>query len=100
MSNLLATDYTADWNQLIQLLHHPNADRIKVFLLRYVFQAAIYHIWRERNGRRHGDSPSPASRLTTLIDKNMRNRFITSIRSLGDQAYGDGMQRWFATRSP
>jgi len=45
--------------------------RIKLFLLRYVFQSTIYRIWRERNARRHGEIKSTHNRLLKLIDKNI-----------------------------
>jgi len=43
---------------------------IESFIARYVFQATLYTIWCERNGRRHGEREvEPAALLIKLIDK-------------------------------
>ncbi|KAL9840234.1 putative RNA-directed DNA polymerase [Arabidopsis thaliana] len=96
---LLSTNYSQDWNRLFTLLCTSNLPRDHLFLFRYVFQASIYHIWRERNARRHGEISSPTNRLIKLIDKTVRNR-ISSIRDTGDHNYNDCMQLWFSMRQP
>lgn len=94
---LLGTDFSLDWNQLITTLCNRRYSHLHIFLIRYAFQSTLYHIWRERNARRHGAIPTSQTQLTILIDKNVRNR-LSSIRSEGDQRYVDGLQLWFATR--
>ncbi|KAG5388292.1 hypothetical protein IGI04_029833 [Brassica rapa subsp. trilocularis] len=39
-----------------------------------VFQMTIYHVWRERNERRHQMKGKTADQLHKVIDKTMRNR--------------------------
>ena len=72
--------------------------KIPKFTLQYVFQEALYTIWRERNARRHGGKPFSANRLIHLLDKNIRNKF-TTIQRMGDDKYEEGLRFWFATRS-
>lgn len=45
---LLSGDYSSGWKKLVKLLHTSNFGKLKIFLFRYVFQSALYHIWRKR----------------------------------------------------
>ncbi|XP_024011306.1 uncharacterized protein LOC112086570 [Eutrema salsugineum] len=72
-------------------------DKTSLFILRYVFQATIYGLWRERNARRHGENLSPPQRLIKVIDKTIRNR-LSSIRSKGVKDYENRLVHWFGTR--
>ncbi|WZY87306.1 hypothetical protein YC2023_033690 [Brassica napus] len=47
------------------------------FLFRYVFQAAVYILWRERNGRKHGDNSRSVDVLFWSIDRQVKNRVMT-----------------------
>ncbi|XP_019091421.1 PREDICTED: uncharacterized protein LOC109128817 [Camelina sativa] len=96
---LLATNYSADWNQLIALLTSPALPHFHLFMFRYLFQSTLYHLWRERNARRHGEPSNPQALLIKHIDKNIRNR-LSSIASMGYQRYADGLQLWFSTHPP
>ena len=91
---LLATRYTNQWDQIIQLVIDQNRDKTELYIVRYVFQATLYAIWRERNQRRHGESPLSPSQLIQMVDKNVRNR-LSSIRA---RAHTGGLVLWFATR--
>lgn len=95
---LLGNDFSRDWDCLITSLNSSNQPWLHQFLLRYAFQSALYHIWRERNARRHGEIPSPHDRLIKLIDKNVRNR-LSAIQDMGDQRYEGALRVWFAARS-
>ncbi|XP_013717367.1 uncharacterized protein LOC125594991 [Brassica napus] len=91
---LMQMSYTHQWDQIIQLLHDKNRDATDLFLLRYVFQATLYAIWRERNQRKHGENPRTPDQLIQMVDKIVRNR-LSSIR---DKAHSGGLTKWFATR--
>ncbi|CAL9216215.1 unnamed protein product, partial [Arabidopsis halleri] len=71
---MLGLRYSTRWESLIPLITSSNSPHLHHFVLKYVFQLSIHSLWRERNGRRHGESTTPASTLSKLIDKNMRNR--------------------------
>jgi len=73
-------------------------NRNETFLVRYLFQVSVYKIWREKNGRRHGETPNTPARLIRWIDKQTRNT-LSSIKILGDTRYDKGLQMWFASRS-
>ncbi|KAL1224678.1 hypothetical protein V5N11_001117 [Cardamine amara subsp. amara] len=55
-------------------------------------------LWHEENGRRHGKSPIPSTKLVRIIDENVRNWFST-IRQLGNSVFDEGLRYWFHTRS-
>ena len=55
-------------------------DKTHMFLLRYVFQAAVHLIWRERNGRRHGKKHQTATIIFGFIDKLVRKGSVTHPR--------------------
>ena len=89
--------YSTDWDQLVASLNSVTTPQLNLFLFRYVFQATLYHVWRERNARRHGEVPAPTTRLIKLIDKNVRNR-ISAIKDLGDHRYDASLSLWFSSR--
>ncbi|XP_024010913.1 uncharacterized protein LOC112086233 [Eutrema salsugineum] len=95
--NLLQSSFTTSWNDVLGLLSDSRLDRITLFLFRFSLQATVHSIWRERNSRRHGDDPLPATRILHLIDKLVRCR-IQSIPNMGDRRYEDALQTWFNTR--
>lgn len=75
MKGVLENHYTSNWRRVIRIALDHTQGKLKLFIVRYVLQTAIHTIWRERNRRRHGESPSPATLLIKMIDKNMRNKF-------------------------
>lgn len=79
------------------LLLDSREERVRLFLLRYAFQAATHTIWWERNRRRHREEQYPYSLLLKTIDKTVRNR-LSTIRRQGDHKMEEGLQMWFSTR--
>lgn len=97
--NLLGNNYTTAWEELTSLIQIGNFNHISMFIIRYTFQATIYHLWRERNCRRHGEQPLSPIRLTKTIDKAIQNR-LSLLKTMGDQKYSEGLMEWFRIRSP
>lgn len=93
---LLESEFTPIWEQVVVLLtsSRRNGD---LFLLRYAFQASVYHLWKERNQRMHGKVARPSRILTKIINKNVINR-INSIFQTGAKIRTEMMERWLATR--
>ncbi|KAG7572850.1 Reverse transcriptase zinc-binding domain [Arabidopsis suecica] len=96
--NIFKANYSTDWHTILNLICGKWQNRTESFTARYAFQTVVSVIWRERNKRRHGESPNSASRLTNWIDKQIRNRF-SAIRLIGDRRYDKGLQAWFDTRN-
>lgn len=89
--------FTNQWEHILPIIANPGISRIKDFILRYLFQATINHIWRERNLRRHGEQKSTPQQLVVMIDKFLRNR-INSFRHK-DHNYADAMVTWLESRN-
>jgi len=68
---LWKTRFTKEWPQILAYVSDKSLQRVDGFLIRYVFQATIHTVWRERNGRRHGETPNTTSHLITWIDKQV-----------------------------
>ena len=97
MRGLLCSGYTERWDDIVELMLAQGQDRVRLFLIRYTFQAAAHSIWRERNNMRHGDAPQSAIHIVKYIDKLVRNR-ADSLRGVGNGRYSKAMGVWFATR--
>ncbi|KAG2283187.1 hypothetical protein Bca52824_054407 [Brassica carinata] len=59
-----------------------------------VFQSCIYHLWRERNERRHRTDFRIVDQAYRIIDKSIRN-MITSLRYRAGHKLAGILQRWF-----
>lgn len=94
---LLTTQHTTNWNQLLELIVDKRQEKIKLFLLRYVFQTTLHTIWKERNNMRHVETPLLTKQVINFIDKQVRNR-LSTIRGFGNHGYDGGMEAWFASR--
>jgi len=94
---IIRNKFTTTWSAIQATLLDASLGRTNLFLIRYSFQLAIYTIWRERNNKRHGDTPLSHSQLLRNIDKQVRNR-ISYIREQGDKNYDGCMKVWFDTR--
>ncbi|KAG7547111.1 Reverse transcriptase zinc-binding domain [Arabidopsis suecica] len=94
---LLKTRYTTDWSLILEYISSQQLNRVEGFPIRYVFQVVVYSIWRERNGRQHGEDPQPADSIIRWIDKQIRNQ-ISAIRQQGDRRYETAYQLWLQAR--
>ncbi|KAF3501229.1 hypothetical protein F2Q69_00043960 [Brassica cretica] len=70
--------------------HH----RLDSVLAKMLFQTTIYHIWRERNARRHHQIPTTADQMKRRVDKAMRTRII-SLKYPFHHKLAGLLQRWF-----
>lgn len=91
MRNLLADRYVEVWGRLVNLLIDKCQTKMTTFLTRYVFQVAIYSIWRERNEGRHGGNPKCVQNMIQWVDKEVKNR-LSTIRGMRDRKYDGGFQ--------
>ncbi|KAF8115344.1 hypothetical protein N665_0028s0006 [Sinapis alba] len=69
----LREQYTTKWTEILALIL-ADSQQVPKFILQYVFQAVMYFIWRERNARRHGEKPSPATRLGTFVGQEYQEQ--------------------------
>ncbi|XP_048605414.1 uncharacterized protein LOC125582968 [Brassica napus] len=84
-----------NWMCTLQFVSTNSLCNMDKILLKMVFQSCIYHLWRERNERRHHTGFRTVDQVYQIIDKSIRNR-ITSLRYRVNHKLAGIMQRWFA----
>lgn len=62
--------------------------------MKMAFQATIYWIWRERNGRRHLQAPNSTLYIARTVHREMQNRLLALQQGNTVQGNSDGMERW------
>lgn len=78
--NRLSGDRTdPDWMATLQYVSGNSLQLLDRILFKMAFQTCVYHLWKERNGRRHHTGFRTVDQLIRIIDKTVRNR-ITSLR--------------------
>ncbi|XP_056860010.1 uncharacterized protein LOC130508492 [Raphanus sativus] len=97
VKGILRNAHTQNWDDIIELISVSTMERKKTLSLRYAFQISVYTIWRERNKRRHGDSPMPLQVLLKLTDKAIRNK-LSLIQKKRVKGMDTILQFWFSTR--
>lgn len=95
--DILRSSYSNDWSIIVSLLCDGDRERKRSFCLRYVFQAAIYAIWRERNKIKHGEKVMLISILKKTIYKGIRNK-LSLIKKDRRKGMEGVLQFWFETR--
>jgi hypothetical protein len=91
------TTQRTGWHSIITCVSNQWRDKVDGLLARYVLQATIYTIWRERNERKHGTGLNSANRLIKWIDRHIRNQ-LSVLKISGDHRYNKGLQVWFTSR--
>ncbi|XP_010446110.1 PREDICTED: uncharacterized protein LOC104728885 [Camelina sativa] len=79
---LFCIQYTTDWETNLTSISNQQQSRVEAFLQRCVFQVVVYTLWRERNGRRHGEASTPSHYLIDWADKQIKTQ-ITAIGKMG-----------------
>ncbi|XP_013739454.2 uncharacterized protein LOC106442299 [Brassica napus] len=97
VGRILQRAFTTSWNELIEIISSARMPPTEQFLIRYAFQATVHALWRERNARRHGEQPQPATTLTKFVDKTIRLKLL-SVKGLGHKYLEESLISWFATR--
>uniref|UniRef100_A0A0D3DN28 Uncharacterized protein n=1 Tax=Brassica oleracea var. oleracea TaxID=109376 RepID=A0A0D3DN28_BRAOL len=84
------------WNQTVDQMESLTGDISICLLSLLAWQATIYWLWNEQNGRLHARSLRPVTVIYTAIDHQIRNK-IHSFRDVNPSLSSTVMQRWFAT---
>ncbi|XP_013607585.1 PREDICTED: uncharacterized protein LOC106314215 [Brassica oleracea var. oleracea] len=97
VKGLLRDDFTTYWDDIGEMVSGRSYPPTKMFLIRYSLQVAVHSIWRERNGRRHGEEPKAAAILSKLIDKTIR-LLLLDVKATGHAYLERSLRTWFGTR--
>ncbi|CDY36632.1 BnaA07g04250D [Brassica napus] len=84
------------WNQTVAQMESLRGNKSARMLPLLAWQATIYWLWNERNGRLHATSHRPITVLFSAIDHQIRNK-IQSFREGNPLLSSSMMQRWFTT---
>ncbi|CAH2034101.1 unnamed protein product [Thlaspi arvense] len=84
------------WDATVEQLQNFSGGNLRKRLLLLSWQAVIYFIWSERNGRLHRNTFRTVDSITGLIDHLVRNR-ISSLREKNQTSASNLMQIWLAT---
>jgi len=68
---LLSQHFTNRWEAILKLLTNKSLGHEVPFLTRYTFQLTLHSLWKERNGRRHGEVPQAAAQMVRFLDKQV-----------------------------
>lgn len=63
-------------------------------LVKMAFQASIYWIWREKNGRRHLHSPNSVMYIARTVRRQMQKWLKALQYGSRDEVANDGLNRW------
>ena len=91
---LIERNINPDWQWTVNRLQRMGGKSLDAILAKMLFQTVVYHIWRERNARRHQQSWKSTDQLSRLIDKAVRNR-ISSLRYKPQHKLEGLLTRWF-----
>ena len=94
LGTLLERPPDHDWVSTLEHLTTHSFSYFGYILLRLVFQATIYMIWREKNDRRHLKKPRQHYQLAMIIDKTVCNRLLAT-RYWEKQRMRKLMQEWY-----
>lgn len=93
VGNLLDVPTDPNWQTTFQRISTHPYDKLSYLLLRLALQTTIYHVWRERNDRKHSQVYHLVSHLFRVIEKSVRNiewsYFVTKI-TWGSNHFSNG----------
>lgn len=94
MNRFLESRIKPDWSRTLASLRNNRLNKLDFQLVKMAFQASIYWIWRERNGRRHHHSPNSTVYIARTIHREMQNRLLALQQGSTDQEDNEGLQKW------
>lgn len=96
VGGILQRAFTTDRNDIVTMVSNDRLPPREQFLLRYAFQATVHALWRESNGRRHGEQAKPASLLAKIVDKTRLK--LLMVKGKGHKYLEESLSTWFGTR--
>uniref|UniRef100_A0A0D3AVX0 Uncharacterized protein n=1 Tax=Brassica oleracea var. oleracea TaxID=109376 RepID=A0A0D3AVX0_BRAOL len=93
-NRLVGRRINLDWHDMLRFIQAGMFDKMDMILIRLVFQAVVYHIWRERNIRRHQQGHQGTEQMIKTINRGIKNH-ITSLGYKADHKFNGLLRRWF-----
>ena len=93
-SRLIGRRINPDWSDMLKLVCGGAYSLMDQILIRLLFQVVFYHVWRERNLRRHQQGIKGTYQLICMVSQVVKNR-ISSLGYKGHHRLEGLMRRWF-----
>ncbi|XP_013632695.1 PREDICTED: uncharacterized protein LOC106338211 [Brassica oleracea var. oleracea] len=93
-SRLVGRRINPDWHDMLRYIQAGTSNEMDMILIRLVFQAVVYHIWRERNTRRHQQGQQGTEQMIKTINRGIKNR-ISSLGYKAGHKFNGLLRRWF-----
>lgn len=68
-SRLVGRRINPDWHDMLSFIQAGTSNKMDMILIRLVFQAVVYHVWRERNTRNHLQGHKSIEQIIKAINK-------------------------------
>lgn len=94
MNLFLAGRINPDRSRTAASIRNNRLTKLDAQLVQLAFQASIYWICSERNGRRHLHPPHSAKYIAMTVHREMQNRLMALKYGSGDEATNEGLSRW------
>ena len=79
---------------MLRFIQAGTSDEMDMILIRLVFQAVVYHIWREQNTRRHQQGHQGTEKMIKIINRGIKNR-NSSLGYKAGHKFNGLLRRWF-----
>lgn len=97
IGGILKEAHTNRWGEIIDIISRDRGNPSETFIVRYAFQVLAHSIWRERNGRRHGEQPMDEKTLIKMVDKMVRLKLLL-VKGRGKKHFDEALAIWLSTR--
>ncbi|XP_048634909.1 uncharacterized protein LOC125608532 [Brassica napus] len=99
IGGIMKEAFSLEWSVILDLISQSSSSFTpsEVFIIRYIFQALLHSIWRERNARRHGEQPRDELLLIKWVDKVIRLKLL-AVKGTGQIYLEEGLSVWFGSR--
>lgn len=94
VGKLMGRRINPDWSDMLRYIRNGAANLKNQVLISLLFQVVVYHIWRERNLRRHQQGQKGTELMISTINKTVKNR-ISSLGYEADHRLEGLLRRWF-----
>lgn len=97
VGSIMGDGFSTEWSDIIEAISVPRGPSTESFLIRYTFQVLAHSIWRERNERKHGESPKDERTLVKIVDKMVRLKLLL-VKGKGKRYLEGSLLKWLETR--
>lgn len=91
---LIGRRINPDWHGMLRFIQGGSYTRLDQILVRLVCFWQWYHVWREKNGRRHHKGLQGTEQMVSLVNKTIKNR-IFSLKFRAEHKLNDFLRIWF-----